>query len=98
MHLPYDNSGLWVDGIILILLGVLETFRILEGQKGNLTSLQGKISLAVSLGLSVPSAIAVIYFAAWQNYVLRLEMILCIIQLCMQVLEFVIGVGVLVGK
>jgi transmembrane protein 216 len=98
MYLPYDKSGLWVDGIILALLAVLESFRLLEGQKGNLTHHQGRISLAVSLGLTVPSAIAVIYFAAWQNYVLRLEIILCIVQLIMQVLQFVIGIGVLVGR
>ncbi|XP_059484013.1 transmembrane protein 216-like [Neocloeon triangulifer] len=96
MHLPYPSSGMWIDGILLILLGVIESFRLLEGQKANLTNMQNR--MAVSLALCIPSSLAVIYFAAWQNYVLRLELILCIIQLGMQLIEFVLGAVELIGR
>ncbi|XP_065345090.1 transmembrane protein 216-like [Cloeon dipterum] len=96
MHLPYPSSGLWIDGVLLVLLGVIESFRILEAQKANLTNMQGR--MVVSLALCVPSALAVVYFAAWQNYVLRLELILCIIQLGMTAIQFVLGVVELIGR
>ncbi|KAF4520168.1 hypothetical protein B566_EDAN008986 [Ephemera danica] len=57
----------------LVATAGIESYRILEGQKGNLISPQGKVSIVVSMGLCAPSVLAVLYFVLWQHYVLRLE-------------------------
>lgn len=84
-HLPYPAGVLISEILILLLLTCTEASRIFVGRKGNLT--EKIFSIVISIGLTVPSIIGVLYFLRWQTYVLRLEVILCGIQLILEGLE-----------
>lgn len=83
-------SNLLQEYGILLLLCAVESVRIYLGRKGNLT--ETIIPIIISIVLTFPSALGVVYFLLWQSYVLRLETILCSIQLVMLALEFVMSV------
>lgn len=84
-HLPYPTGTMISEFLMLILLCCTEASRIFMGRKGNLT--EKSYSVMVSIALTVPSVLGTIYFLIWQTYVLRLEVILCGIQLALQGLE-----------
>jgi len=85
LHLPYPTGTFVSELLILVFLCCTESARIFMGRKGNLTEKTAPV--LVSLALCVPSILGTIYFLIWQSYVLRLEVILCGIQLAMQGLE-----------
>ena len=58
--------------------------------KGNLT--ERKKLMIFSFVLSLPVLACSLFFTLWQTYVLRIEMILCIVALIVHGLELVFGV------
>lgn len=86
-NFPYPVGSFVSEIILLILLCCTEAIRIFLGRKGNLT--ERSFPVLISIVLTVPSVLGVVYFLIWQTYVLRLEMILCIIQLSLHGLELI---------
>lgn len=74
----------------------LSTFKLIFkinknlGQKGNLS--EQMASVVISIALTVPVFLSVLYFLLWQTYVLRLELILSAFQLGFLVLELIFGI------
>ncbi|KAL3278262.1 hypothetical protein HHI36_013599 [Cryptolaemus montrouzieri] len=87
-----DIERFETDFSILASVFVIEIFRVILAQRGNLTEKKWTVFLA--LLLTIPSAAGVIYLIFLQTEVLRFEYILCSIQLCMELLE--IGTGIIV--
>uniref|UniRef100_A0A8D9E1S7 Transmembrane protein 216 n=2 Tax=Cacopsylla melanoneura TaxID=428564 RepID=A0A8D9E1S7_9HEMI len=87
---PFEQGILLTEILIYIFLTLLEYMRIFFGRKGNLTRKEN--SLIASIILTIPSGLGMIYILLWQSYVLRLEAILCSIQLFLQALEFVCSI------
>lgn len=88
--LPYPRRNLASEIVLLIALLIVECIRNFFGQKGNLTEQMS--SVVVSLVLTVPCLLTVIYFLLWQTYVLRLDIILSSIQIVFLVLETLFAV------
>lgn len=80
---------------MLAFLLTTEGCRIYLGRRGNLV--ERGIPMILGIILTIPSVLATMYFLLWQNYVLRLEVILCSIQLVLLVTEFVISVMCLIS-
>lgn len=79
LHLPYPVGTFIAEGIMFAFLCCIEASRIFMGHKGNLT--ERSYPVMISLILTIPCSIGVLYFLLWQTYVLRLEVVLCGIQL-----------------
>ncbi|KAJ9601155.1 hypothetical protein L9F63_000675 [Diploptera punctata] len=94
INLPYPTGTIISEFILLIFLSCIEALRIFLGRKGNLT--ERSFCVLVSIVLTIPSIFGVLYFLIWQTYVLRLEVILCAIQLTFQGLELVFALLCLV--
>lgn len=89
VNLPYPNRNIVLELMITLLLCCIEYARVFLGRKGNFTK---KVApLVMSLFLTVPSSLGVVYLMLWQTYVLRLEIIMCSIQLCMESVETVLS-------
>lgn len=89
INLPYPNRNIVLELMITLFLCLIEYARIFLGRKGNFTE---KVApLLMSLFLTMPSSLGVIYLMLWQTYVLRLEVIICSIQLIMEGLETVLA-------
>ncbi|KYN30318.1 PREDICTED: transmembrane protein 216-like [Trachymyrmex cornetzi] len=80
---------------LLFFLIVTETGRIYLGRKGNLT--ERGLPILIGIILTIPSSLATLYFLLWQYYVLRLEVILCSIQLVLLASEVVIAIMCLIA-
>lgn len=80
---------------MLFFLIITESGRIYLGRKGNLT--ERGLPLILGILLTVPSALATIYFLQWQLRILRLEYILCGIQLGLHVTELIISIMCLIA-
>ncbi|XP_065676507.1 transmembrane protein 216-like isoform X1 [Hydra vulgaris] len=89
--LPYpDNGGtLTTEIVLLAFLGIIETFRIFFGYKGNLG--ERKQTLTWSVVLAIPILVSQFYLIFWQTYILRIEVILCGILLVMVILEVILS-------
>jgi transmembrane protein 216 len=85
VNLPYPTGTVISEFLLLLFLCCIEFVRICMGRKGNLT--ERVLPVLVSIGLTIPSILGVVYFLIWQTYVLRLEVVLCSIQLTLQGLE-----------
>lgn len=80
---------------LLLFLMATEGGRIYLGRKGNLT--ERGIPILIGIVLTVPSMLATLYFLLWQSRVLRLEVILCSIQLVLLTSEMVIAIMCLIA-
>lgn len=80
---------------LLFFLMATEGGRIYLGRKGNLT--ERGIPILIGIVLTVPSMLATLYFLLWQSRVLKLEMILCSIQLVLLTSEMVIAIMCLIA-
>ncbi|XP_012230991.1 transmembrane protein 216-like [Linepithema humile] len=80
---------------LLFFLMVTESGRIYLGRKGNMTE-RGQ-PIVIGIALTVPSSLATLYFLFWQSRVLKLEMILCSIQLVLLVSEVIIAIMCLIA-
>lgn len=85
VNLPYPTGTMVSEFVLLVFLCCTEAIRIFLGRKGNLT--ERSFCVLVSIALTGPSVFGVLYFLIWQTYVLRLEVVLCAIQLTLQGLE-----------
>lgn len=95
-NLPSPGSGTTMtEFALLMFLIATEAGRIYLGRRGNLT--EKGLPFLLGIILMVPSALATLYFLLWQTYVLRLEIILCSIQLVLLVSELVISVMCLIA-
>ncbi|CAM1327365.1 Uncharacterised protein g9486 [Pycnogonum litorale] len=88
--LPYSTFNVTYEVILIFLLSGVEWVRIFLGSKGNLT--ERTMPVVLSILLSVPSFVCVLYFLLWQTYVLRIEAILSGILLVLQGLQFIFAV------
>ncbi|XP_020293596.1 transmembrane protein 216-like [Pseudomyrmex gracilis] len=91
---PGTNTMLTEFALLLFLM-VTETGRIYLGRRGNLT--ERGLPIVLGIVLTIPSSLATLYFLLWQTHVLRLEMILCSIQLVLLASEVVIAILCLVS-
>lgn len=91
---PGMNTTLTEFALLLFLM-VTETGRIYLGRRGNLT--ERGLPIVLGIVLTIPSSLATLYFLLWQTHVLRLEMILCSIQLVLLASEVVIAILCLVS-
>lgn len=80
---------------LLFFLIATEGARIYLGRKGNLT--ERGLPILIGIFLTFPSSLATLYFLFWQNYVLKLEVILCSIQLVILALELIISIMYLIA-
>ncbi|XP_067123131.1 transmembrane protein 216-like [Centruroides vittatus] len=76
---PYPKGYLASEIVLLFLTAILEYCRLFLGKKGNLT--ETSYSVILSILLTVPAILGVVHFLEWQTYVLKLDVILCAIQL-----------------
>ncbi|GLV44045.1 uncharacterized protein CBL_12659 [Carabus blaptoides fortunei] len=90
INLTLPTGTLESELSILLFLFVIEAIRIFLGRKGNLT--ENNIPVIFSILLTIPSAIGVLYCLLWQTYVLRLEWILCTIELGLQAAELIFAI------
>ncbi|XP_064423447.1 transmembrane protein 216 [Latimeria chalumnae] len=88
--LPYPTANLTLDLVMLFLYLGIEVIRIFFGSKGNLS--QRKVTLSISLGLTIPAAMMAVYYLLLQTYVLRVEVILNAILLVFYALEFILDI------
>lgn len=84
---PFESGILLTECLIFIFLFLIEYMRIFFGRKGNLT--RKETSIIVSILLTIPSGLGFLYILLWQSYVLRLEFIVCSIQIVLLVVEFI---------
>ncbi|XP_076666270.1 transmembrane protein 216 [Andrena cerasifolii] len=89
------TSTVLTEFALLFFLIATEGARIYLGRKGNLT--EHGLPILIGVVLTVPSSLATIYFLIWQNYVLRLEVILCSIQLVLLASELIISILCLIA-
>ncbi|XP_012275581.1 transmembrane protein 216 [Orussus abietinus] len=96
VKLPSPGTGTTLaEFALLLFLLATESGRIYLGRKGNL--MERGLPILLGIVLTVPSALATLYFLIWQNYVLRLEVILCSIQLVLLASELVISIMCLIA-
>ncbi|XP_018914329.1 transmembrane protein 216-like [Bemisia tabaci] len=89
IHLPYSTGTIFMEFFLLLFLSCVEGLRLFFAHKGNLT--EKCSTLFFSVILLVPSTFGVLYFLYWQTYILRLEVMLCYIQLCLLAVEFILS-------
>ncbi|XP_017883095.1 transmembrane protein 216-like [Ceratina calcarata] len=94
-NLPTGTSTTLTEFALLFFLIITEGARIYLGRKGNLT--EHGLPIFIGVILTVPSSLATLYFLIWQNYVLRLEVILCSIQLVLLASELIISILCLIA-
>ncbi|XP_056625446.1 transmembrane protein 216 [Triplophysa dalaica] len=87
--LPYTQSNLILDVVLLLLFLGLEILRLFYGWKGNLC--QRALALFVSVCVLVPCAVMSIYYLILQTFILRLEFVLNAVLLCFYGVELVLG-------
>nr|XP_040583514.1 transmembrane protein 216-like [Lepeophtheirus salmonis] len=87
---PNTFQNLFINFGILVLTGLLETLRIFTGWKGNLV--QNVYLIGISIVLIVPGILGVLYIMLWQIYVVKLEVILCSVQLTLQGIQLIFAI------
>uniref|UniRef100_A0A0A9WUQ7 Transmembrane protein 216 n=1 Tax=Lygus hesperus TaxID=30085 RepID=A0A0A9WUQ7_LYGHE len=87
--LPYPSGNVASEVAIFLFLGAIQVMRLYLARKGNLTD--SWPPMLVSLLLTAPSLLGVLYFRLWQTYILRLEVILVYIELIFETLFFIFG-------
>lgn len=107
VNLDYKQQDLIQETIVLLGLCLLESVRIHLGKKGSLSDHgEFSIKLAVqstngfflgyqvwlSVVLSIPVSMGVIYLLFLQTHVLKLEYILCALMLLLQMTELVFAI------
>ncbi|KAL5010936.1 hypothetical protein ScPMuIL_013241 [Solemya velum] len=88
--LPYATNVLPAEIILVFILAGLEALRIFFARKGNLT--ERIVGVVISILLSIPSLLGVLFLLLWQTYVLRVDVILASIQIAFIGLELVFGI------
>lgn len=94
LSLPYPSGNMASELCLLAFLTVVESVRLSLGKRGNLV---GGPCLALSLLLSVPSALGALYFLLWQTYVLRLDWLLAAAQALLLALQALLAVATIIS-
>lgn len=95
-NLPSPGTNkLLIEFALLLFLLSTEAGRIYLGRKGNL--MERGLLFLLAIALTVPSSFVTLYFLLWQHYTLRLEVILCSIQIVLLTTELIIAVLCLVS-
>ncbi|KXJ25820.1 Transmembrane protein 216 [Exaiptasia diaphana] len=91
--LPYPSMAgtLAIEILLVLLLAFVEGVRLFFGYKGNLA--EQSMALIVSIILGIPTLFIELFILLWQTYVLRLEVILVAIQLCLLTLEIILSIA-----
>ncbi|KAL0113007.1 hypothetical protein PUN28_012325 [Cardiocondyla obscurior] len=96
INLPSPGGGkTLLEFALLLFLILTESGRIYLGRKGNLT--ERGLPILIGIILTIPSALATLYFLRFQYYVLRLEVILCSIQLVLLASEIFTAIMCLIA-
>jgi hypothetical protein len=87
--LPFSNAAYSLEMVAIFAFGILELSRLFLGNYGNKTeSLKPTILFLV---LSVVAAAGYLFFGLWQSYVLLIDLLINIIQLCILVGQIFTG-------
>ena len=87
--LPFSNAAYSLEMVAIFAFGILELSRLFLGNYGNKTeSLKPTILFLV---LSVVAAAGYLFFGLWQSYVLLIDLLINIIQLCILVGQILTG-------
>lgn len=89
-NFPTSFGTVSMEFALLLFLIMTEGVRIYLGRKGNL--LDYGLPFLLGVALNVPSGLATFYFLFWQDRTLRLEQILCGIELVLLAAEMVIAI------
>ncbi|XP_056595560.1 transmembrane protein 80-like isoform X2 [Triplophysa dalaica] len=91
--LSYPDGQLTLDVCLLFLMAGLEVLRVYWGIRGNLQESEGYLGLnLIATGATVLLAL---YYIIWQSYVLRADVIIGAILLCLYGLTGIVGFGAL---
>ncbi|XP_004537163.1 transmembrane protein 216 [Ceratitis capitata] len=85
INLSYPNNVLARDSGVVIGLCILETIRIILGRRGSLAEKSWQVILSVFL--TVPCFFGVAYILLLQEYKLRLEYVLCTLEIGLYLTE-----------
>ncbi|XP_053371471.1 transmembrane protein 80-like isoform X1 [Clarias gariepinus] len=91
--LSYPDSYLVLDVCLLLLMAALEIFRVCWGVRGNLQ--ESERYIGASLLITGATLLLSVYFLVWQAYVLRADIIINAILLCIYGLSGLAGFGAL---
>ncbi|XP_060764322.1 transmembrane protein 80-like [Neoarius graeffei] len=91
--LSYPGSYLALDVCLLLLMAAFESLRVYWGVRGNLQ--ESKRYVGASLLMSGATLLLSVYFLVWQSYVLRADVIINAILLCIYSLSGVASFGAL---
>lgn len=69
--LPYPFSNIVSESFLLVFYIILEYGRVMSGERGNLT--EKSLFLVMSIILTLPACVVLVYLFIWQTYVLRIE-------------------------
>lgn len=94
-NFPTNFGTISMEFALLLFLITTEGIRIYLGRKGNL--LDYGLPFLLGVALNVPSSLATLYFLFWQDRILRLEQILCGIQIVLLATEFIIAIMFLIA-
>ncbi|XP_013185161.1 transmembrane protein 80 [Amyelois transitella] len=82
-----DPTKIGQDYGVLLGLFVVEAARLILGRRGSLSEKDAPV--LISVVLTIPSILGVLYLLIWQVVVLRIEYIWCTLMLAIQSLELV---------
>lgn len=88
-HLPYSANAILTDSLVFKFYCSIQFCRIHTGRKGNLTG--RNTFLVVCLLLKIPSFVGILYIVLIQLKVLRIEVILCYVEVILEVFELLFG-------
>ncbi|XP_066523909.1 transmembrane protein 80-like [Hoplias malabaricus] len=91
--LSYPDSDLVLDLCLLLLMAVLDAIRFYWGVRGNLQ--ESEKYVGANLLVTGATLLLAVYFLVWQSYVLRADVIINSIMLCVYGLAGVVGFGAL---
>ncbi|XP_022643877.1 transmembrane protein 216-like [Varroa jacobsoni] len=95
LRLPYPPNNLLTEVSLLLFQTPLEIIRLKLGERGNLS--EEALPLLLSCFLSAPAILAALYYALWQTFVLRLDVVVSSILICFQVAQTVIALATAVS-
>ncbi|KAI4897476.1 hypothetical protein NFI96_013352 [Prochilodus magdalenae] len=91
--LSYPDSDLALDVCLLLLMATLDIIRLYWGVRGNLQ--ESEKYVGGNLVITGLTLLLAVYFLVWQSYVLRADVIINSILLCLYGLTGVVGFGAL---
>ncbi|XP_051975830.1 transmembrane protein 80-like [Xyrauchen texanus] len=91
--LSYPDGQLTLDVFLLFLMAGFEALRVYWGVRGNLQ--ESEIYTGSNLIATGATVLLALYFIIWQSYVLRADVIIGAILVCLYGLTGIVGLGAL---